>query len=149
MVDYEGLLAKSWEDAPKDKVLPVGSWLLRGRNASAHEGDGGDDADRIIFFYQVKEPMSDVDAAALSELGGYDVTMKQVTKTFWLNTPRDWDDVRAHLKLHGIEPTGSVPETLKKFKGTEVIAYLDTKTFQNRAGETITDNNPISFAKVE
>lgn len=151
MSDYESIAAKSWGDIPKDKVLPVGSWLLRLRNAAYVESNDPQVSNKFLFFYQVREPMSDVTPEALSELNGYDVTMKQIVKTFWVETPRNWDEVRAHFGLLGIETpdTKSLPDTIKEAKGHEIISYLDTKTFQNSQGEMVTDNNPVSFAAVE
>lgn len=146
----EEILDRSWDEIPVPKLLPVGSYLLKGRNASYVAGQG-ENSPKALFFYVPKEAMDDVDANALSELGDdYDFAANQIVYTVWLETPRNWDELRNHLAKHGIDTKGkSVKESLKAFKGTEVIAYLNTRNFQNRAGETVTENNPTAFVKVE
>lgn len=146
----EEILNRSWNEIPVPKLLPVGSYLLKGRNASYVNGKD-EQSPKALFFYVPKEAMDDVDGAALDELGAdYDFNANQIVYTMWLETPQNWDAMRQHLAKHGITTEDrSLKETLKDFKGTEVIAYLNTRNFQNRAGETVTENNPTAFVKVE
>lgn len=151
MVDYEAILNKSWGDIPKDQVLPSGSWLLRGRNATFQPPKEDGQSGRFLFVYSVKEALSDVSDGALAALGDYDVTSKQIFFTMFVERPRDWDALRSHLAKHsGISVTNgaSIADTLNQFKGSEVVSYLDTKTFQTKGGDTVTDNDPVSFDSV-
>lgn len=145
MSNYEEILSRSWDDLPEDKVLPEGSWILRGRNATFQksEGKGGD---RFLFIYQVQEAMDDVDEKALSSLGNYDVKDKQVFFTMFVQRPNDWKALRAHLAKHGIDVTGNIQQSLQAFPGTDVVAYLGTKTFTTKGGDVVTDNDPTQFS---
>lgn len=146
----EEILNRSWDEIPVPKLLPVGSYLLKTRNASYLAGKD-ENSPKALFFYVPKEAMDDVDGAALDDLGAdYDFNANQIVFTKWLESPKDWDELRQHLAKHGVSTEGrSLKETLKDVKGTEVIAYLNTRNFQNRAGETVTENNPTAFVKVE
>ncbi len=148
---YESILDKQWDDIQKPEVLPVGSWLLQGRNAVHQPAKSADGNERILFVYSVKEPMDDVDEDALEALGAdYDYTENRVFASFWLETGRDLDAVRNHLGKHGVDTKGqSIKESLVAFKGTQVVSYLDQKTYDNAAGETVQDNNPTSFAALD
>lgn len=151
--NYEALLNRGWDEIPQPKTLPVGSWLLKARNAAYIAGDVDQGkSPRVVFFYTPKEPMNDVDSAELSALGNdYDLASNQITKTFFIESNRNWDDVRNFLNLHGVETKGKTQiESLKAFKGTEIVSYLGVKTFTDKqTGNVRVDNEPKSFAKVE
>lgn len=147
--NYIDTLNKSWGDIPEPKTLPVGTWLLRGRNVAvfppAEEGKSA----RVAFFYEAVEPMDNVNGDELAALGDdYSFAENDIVKQFFINRSKDWWAVRKHLELHGIavEEGMTIPETFKLFKGTEVYAYLSTKTFTNGAGETKIDNDPVNFS---
>src|SRR5262245_17512479 len=138
--NYDEILNGSWDNVPQDKVLPEGSWLLRGKNATFQKAKEADKSDRFLFVYQVREPMSDVDAQALQGLGDFDITSKQVFYTVFIQRPKDWDTLKSHFAKHGVPTNGSIQESLKGFEGSEVIAYLGTKTFTSKSGDVVTDN---------
>lgn len=146
---YESLLDRSWDEIPEVKALPVGSYRLRGRNASYKAGDG-DKNPFFLFVYEVREPMDDVDEDALADLGpDYDVQENRVFHRIWVETGADMDGVRKHLAKHNVPLGGTIKDSLKAFKGTEVIAYLDQRVFENSAGETVTENNAKSFSSTD
>lgn len=149
MSDYEDILNQSWDNIPQPKTLPEGSYLLKGRNASFQAGKEGQ-SNSFLFVYQVREAMDDVDADKLAELGAdYDMENNQVFHKVWVETSVDYDKVRKHLALHGIEAKGSIADTLKSFKGSQVIAYLKLRTYLDKSGQQITTNQAEQFAKVE
>lgn len=150
MTDYTEILSRSWDDIPEPKTLPVGSWRLRGRNAAFLPAKG-EASPRVLFFYEAQEPMDDVDTVALDTLGAdYDLAENDIVATFWVQRSKDWDAVRKHLALHGIETSGkSQKETFDAFKGSEVIAYLNEKSYTNDQGVTSVSNVPSNFAKAE
>lgn len=149
--NYSEILERSWDDIPEPKLLPEGSWLLRGRNAAYLPKKDALNA-RALFFYTAKEPMSDVDQGELDALGegfDYEASADDIVKTFWIEKDTDWKAVKEHLALHGIEVKGkSQQETLKAFKGTEIVSFLTQKTINTKNGAK-TVNDPTTFAKVE
>ena len=148
--DYESILDASWDEIPTDKLLPVGSYRLRGQNLSIMKARSADQNDVFLFVYTVREALDDVDQDELEALGDYDLESKKIFQKFWVDTGADFDAVRKHLKKHGIDTTGrSIKETAEAFKGTEVIAYLGVKTYENKVGDTVQDNEPSQFAPVD
>jgi hypothetical protein len=148
---YEDIADRSWDDIPDEKLLPDGSWLLRGRNAS-YQPAKNDGNPSILFDYAAKEPMNDVDDGELAALGeDYDTSQNRIFHRIWLETGRDFKVARAFLELHGIEvdPTKSVKATLPAFKGTEIVAVLTTQTFTDNAGMTRENNVPTKFVAVD
>ncbi len=151
-LDYESILDRSWDDLPTSKTLPVGFWRLRAENAVFMKSRDEDKSDAVLFVYSPKEPHDDVDEDALLELGPeYDYTQNRIFAKFWVETGKDWDQVRTHLIKHGCDLTGrNVRETLKEdFKGREINAYLDVKTYQDSVGEDVFDNDPKNFQATE
>lgn len=148
--DYADILNTSWDNIPEVQVLPEGSWLLRGRNATYQAAKSADGSPVVLFVYQAKEPMDDVDAAQLAALGdNYDIAANRIFFRFYINDNSSWDGVRKHLAKHGVDPKGTVKESLDAFKGTEVIAYLSKRSYKTNAGEDAESNEPSQFAKVE
>lgn len=148
---YADIADQSWDDLPQPKVLPEGTWLLRGTNVSYFPEDKKNDKKaRVVFFYDFKEPMDDVDQSELQALGeDYDFGNNDVAKQFYINKPKDWAGVRKHLELHGVDCEGkSQPETFDAFKGTEVLSYITKGVYTNRAGESVEQNVASTFAAV-
>lgn len=148
--DYADILEMSWEDIPEPKLVPDGSWLFTLKNAS-YQPPKGDASPRVMFVYSPKEPMDDVDAGELEKLGDYDYTENRAFHVLWLETKRDWDNVRKHLTLHGLEPTGNIVEYLKTVRslGGQVVAYVTTDNFKNKDGQTVPQNRLSNFTKFE
>ena len=147
--DYASIVDRSWDSIPPVELLPQGSWLLRGQNAT-YQAAKGDGSPSVLFVYKVKEPMDDVTAEDIEKLGqNYDVEANKIFTRFWIGDNSDWDKVRKHLAKHGVDTTGkSISDSLKEFKGTEIVAYLDQRSFQNNAGETQEDNVASNFTPV-
>lgn len=150
MADYEDIMTESWDDIPTDKLLPVGSYRLRCTNVSYVKAKAVDANDAFLFIYSVVSSEADVDQDELDLLGDYDLTEKKVFFRAWVESAADFDAVRKHMKKHGIDPSGrTVKETIDELKGTEVIAYLDLRTFTNNLGETVQENSPKQFAPTD
>ncbi len=149
--DYEDILNRSWDEIPEPQVLPVASWRLKNRGASFVESKAAGVSDRVMFIYNAMEPLPDVDADALAALGDYDITQNRMFFNIWIESYADWDKVRKHIAKHGIEPIpGETPnETFKRMKGSEVIAWLDQRSFESKSGDMVETNDPTQFAKVE
>lgn len=147
---YEDLADMGWDDIPEPKLLPVGSWRLKARNATYKEGKG-DSNPYFMFVYVPSAPLDDVDADKLIELGAdYDVSNNRIFHRMWVETASDFDAVRKHLAKHGIELEGkSVKETLAAFKGTEVIGAIGIKVFTDRSNEERQENVVEAFAPIE
>lgn len=149
--DYKDILSQSWDNIQEAHVLPVGSYLIKGRNASFQPSKEEGKSPAVMFVYAAKEPMDDVKTEELEALGtDYDITENRIFKRFYIETGADWDAVRKHLEKHGVSTKGrSIEDSLKAFKGTEVIAYLEQRNFTTKAGEAATSNEPTTFAPVE
>ena len=150
MTDYNEMLNRSWDEIPETRTLPVGSWLLEGRNIVYMEKSGTTNA-RALLFYKPLEPMTDVNVKELEALGkDYDLSNNDVVATFWLERNKDWEALREHLELHGINTKGKPQiETFKAFKGSKIVSYLDVKNFKTKTGAMKEDNEPVSFARFE
>ena len=150
MPDYENILKESWDNIPVPVTLPIGTWRMKGQNAAYLPAKAADQNPTVLFVYAPMEPLDDVDVEALEELGEYDFSSNRIFMKFWMETGRDWDDVRKHLHKHGIDTTGrTIEESLKLFKGTEIYAYLGVRTYTDNAGEAKEDNSPSNFAPVD
>lgn len=150
MSDYADIADLSWDEIQKPETLPVGTYLLRLRNAVFQPSKAEDKSPTVMFVYAVKEPMEDVKAEELAALGPeYDIGENKIFYRIYIEDGASWDQVRKHLSKHGVEVKGGVQESLKQAKGSEVLAYLDQKQFKNAAGEMVTGNNPTEFAPVE
>lgn len=150
--NYTDIMQTQWNDIPEPQVLPVGSWRLRLRNANFVVAKEEGQNSKFLFFYVPQEPMADVDEAELAALGSeYDISENDVVHTIWVERKRDFDKVRKHLLIHGIEvnPDQSIEETLKGARNAEVVAYLGQRSFTTRGGETVTENQPTNFVPVE
>ena len=136
---------------PKVKTLPNGTYLLRGRNATYKKSTEEGKSNTVMFVYEPREAMNDVDVDLLAELGDdYDITENRIFPRIWIETGRDLDTVRNHLVKHGIDTSeGTIGDSLKAFKGTEVMAYLEQRGYTNAAGDHVIDNDAKSFAAVE
>lgn len=152
---YEDLLDRQWSDIPEIALLPVGSWTLRGSNVHHQKARSEDGKDKLLFFYSAQTPMDDVDEGELDKLADdYDYAQNQIVATFWLENglkpSRDMDTVRKHLKKHGIDLGDlSLKESFEEFNGSEVVAYVDTHTYTNNAGDQITNNSLSAFSPVD
>ena len=146
---YEDLMERSWDEIPEAMVVPVGTYRLRGIRAKFMPAKG-DKNDCFLFVYAPKEAWNDVDADELAALGDYDITQNRCYARLWVETAKDWDNVRNHLKKHGVDPAGrSIKESLTAFEGTEVIAWLDQRSYTNSVGENETENDPKQFAPTD
>src|SRR5262245_26219114 len=116
--DYADIANMSFDDIPEPKVLPDGVWILQGRNATYLKAKEEDQNDRVLFFYAVVGPTDSVSDEDLDEAGidgEYDLALNQIVKTFWIDGPRAWKQVKAHMSMAGVEPKGNILEVLKEF----------------------------------
>lgn len=147
--NYEDLANRSWDEIPEEKLLPTGSWLLRGRNATIQAPKEEGKSPQALFVYEPKGPMDDVSDEELAALGGdYDTSMNRIFVRFWLETGKDYHAVRDHLKKHGVEGK-NLAEAMKNFKGSEVIAIIGQRSFTDNMGQTKDENTATNFTPVE
>lgn len=152
---YADILNRSWDEIPETQVLPGGSYLLKALRATYIGAKAADQNDCILFIYSPHQALDDVDTdelAALNQEGKeeYDISGNRIFARFWLETGADWDKVRKHMSKHGVDTAGrSIKQTLEAMKGTEVYAYLGSRTFTDNMGEVRQENTPENFATVE
>lgn len=147
MTDYADILKRAWSEIPEPKVLPGGSWLLKGLAAKFSPPKGDSDSSTVLFMYQVKEPCEDVNDGEVAELGeDYDFGLNKISYTVWINEDSDWDKVRKHLVRNGVDISGSLEDSFKAFKGTEVIGYVTEAVYTDKkTGEVRPVNNIERF----
>ena len=150
MSDYADIAELSWENIQEPKPLPEGTWLLRLRNAVFQPSKDADKSPTVMFVHVPKEPMSDVKTTELEALGAeYDTSENKIFTRIFIEDGSSWDQVRKLLAKHGVTVSGNVQESLKKAKGSEVLAYLTIDRFQ-RKDQTWGENNKVTeFAPVE
>lgn len=149
--DYEDILNRSWDDIPEPQLLPDGNWRLKLRNATYQEAKSADKSPVVLFVYTPVEPLDDVDADRLEELGAeYDFTLNRLFQRFYVENGRDWATVKRHVAKHGVDTTGrSIKESLEVLKGSTIIGFLAATTYTNAAGEQVRDNEIKNFAADE
>ena len=145
---YADILNQAWDEIPEPVVLPVGSWLLKGLNASYRPPKDEGKNPHILFVYEVKEPLNDVSDAELAELGdNYDFASNRVFYRMWIENANDFNSIKRHLAKHGVDTEGkTVGDSLKGFSGTEVVAYLTQRQFTTAAGDVVEENSATEFA---
>lgn len=153
MTNYEDILNSTVENLPKTQDTPNGSWLLRLKNATLVKPKTEGKSPRVLFFYNPKEPMDDVDAEGLEagQAAGYDFSQNDVVAQFFAAKPKDWEAIVRHLELHGIQTAGtgkSLQQLLKDAGGEEVYGFVTTQSYVNEAGQEIRSDVASQFTPV-
>lgn len=138
---YGSILNRQWEDVQEEKTLPLGTFALKCRGASFKEAREEGQKDYFQFIHQVESPSDDVDLSQLEELGAnYDLHINRIFTKVWYETDADMRTVKAILKAHGVEPKGSIQETLAAMKNRTAMGYLGIENFTDNAGQARTKN---------
>lgn len=152
-MDYDDLLNQTWEDLPEPAPLPGGGYLIKGTNAAFVKAKEEGQSHKVLLTYKIKEPVT-VDADQLADLGeDYDFSVNEATFTIWIESPADWQKVRDHLAIHGVELTGKLFTDngklafAKDFRGAEVIAEVGVRYYQKN-GENVPQNTLSKFQRV-
>lgn len=154
-MDYDDVLNETWDDLPVEKTLPDGGYRLKGTNVAWVKPKTEGQKAKVLFSYEAKEPLT-VDADVLEEKLGdnYDLALNNLTFTIFIETAKDWQQVKKHLKVHGIEAEGPLFDDNKKlafakaFRGSEVVAQIGHRFFENNAGEQVEQNTLSKFQAV-
>lgn len=150
MSDYSDIANLSWDEIQEPKVLPVGTYLLKGRNARFQPAKDADKSPVVLFVFAPKEAMADVKTDELEALGNeYDITENKVFHRVYIEDGSSWAVVRNILAKMGVEVEGKIEDTLKKVKGQDVLGYLNQNTFTRNDGTVGVANNITEFAAVE
>lgn len=149
--DYEALLERTRAETPTLEMLPAGSYRLKARGARFQTARDDDKNDCVMFIYNPMEPLEDVDIEQLSALGDYDITQNKLYFRIYIEGESDWGKFWTHIDKHGLiqGPEATRKQAMKDVKGSEIIAFLEQRTFQSKAGEMIDTNDPVNFASVE
>lgn len=153
-LDYDDLLNTSWENIPEPVNLPGGSYLIKGANVAFVKAKEEGKPHKVLFSYNAQSPVA-VDEDALAELPeGYEIETNDLTYTVFIEKAADWNNVRKHLELHGIELTGGIFENgklsfAKAFRGAEIVAEVGQRFYTNAAGDSIPQNTLSKFQRVE
>ncbi len=151
--DYESMLERTRAETPTLELLPVGSYRLKhSGKAKFNAAKDSDKNDSVMFIYSAMEALEDVDADALAALGDYDISQNKLFFRVWIESEVDWANFWSHVDKHGdlgLGPDATRKEAMEALKGAEIIAWLDQRTFQNKAGDMVDTNDPANFAAVE
>lgn len=151
--DYDEILNRTWDEIPDEKVLPDGWYVLTAKNANFQKPKGDGNA-KILIFYTVADALGEDDGGprqdALEALGAdYDMTENEIVQTIWVSGNKDWRAAKRHLALLGVTTEGkSLMDGLKEVKGNPIAARLEYRTYQNKAGITVEQNDPKEFAPI-
>jgi hypothetical protein len=144
MSDYADIADLSWENIQEPHPVPNGTYLLKLKNAVFQPSKEEGKSPVVMFVHAPKEAMADVNADELAALGAeYDISENKVFTRIYIEDGSSWAQVRNILSKHGLKPSGSVEESLKKAKGAEVLGYLVTDRFE-RKDKTIGENNKVT-----
>lgn len=149
---YEDILNTGWGNIPRPKLLPIGSYVLKGKTATYQPPKSADKSPVVLFIYSVGEPMEDVDSDAFEALGSdYDPSVNSIFHREYVDTAEGWNRVINHLAKHGVnaDDYDTKAEAFKAFRGTEVVAYLGQDAYVNAAGEQVVSNRASQFSPLE
>lgn len=152
-MDYDDILNATWEGMPTEVVLPAGAWVLRGENAAFVRPKEEGKKAKVLFSYKAVAPVEGVDTSSLPD--DYDISINNLTFTIFIETAKDWDQVRKHLAKHGVAVTGALFDERgklafnKAFRGTEVVANLEQDNYENAQHEVIWQNKLSGFQRAE
>lgn len=150
MSDYQDIANLSWDEIQEPKPLPVGTYLLKLRNAVFQPSKEEGKSPVVMFVHAPKEAMSDVDSEELQALGAeYDIAENKVFTRIYIEDGSSWARVRNILEKHGVKPEGDITESFKKAKGAEVLGYLNQQTFTRKDASVGVSNNVTEWAPVE
>ena len=149
MTDYKDILSKQWKDLPQPKLLPNGSWLLRVTKVIEPEADAK--WPQFTFMMAAKQAMDDVSAADIEALGeDYDVSQSVIFHRMWASRETDFDKICRFLEKLGLDMDNlTIGDALEKAKGSEIVAYVDTETYNDKDGNSVTRNTAGSFSAAE
>lgn len=150
MSDYADIADLSWDNIQEPKTLPVGTYLLKLRNAVFQPAKDADKSPVVMFVHVPKEAMEDVKGDELEALGdNYEIGENKIFTRIFIEDGSSWAAVRNLLVKHGLKVSGNIQESLKAAKGAEVLGYLDQDRFTRKDGTVGTGNKVTEFAPVE
>lgn len=143
---YDALLKGTWGSIGKEKNIPEGTYRLEVRNVFAKKASvsqaGKPISAQLVVFLKPLEPIldtdgGDVDSEAFAELGDdYDLSINQVTSTFWVGELRDWQAVFDFAAKLGIEYEEvaelSREEVYKLMRGRTVNGYVKSREYNGK-----------------
>lgn len=137
-MDYESILNKSYDDAPKDVLFDeaAGSYELTARQAKIWPPREEGKSPRLSVTYEVGEPQEDVDMQAYDALDREAVKATEVQKEFFMKTANDFKRIDKFIRAHGVDPAGKKwDDVLKELRKTKVIGVVQTRSY-SKDGET-------------
>lgn len=155
--DYDDLLNKTWEGIPKPQVLPIGDWLVVGKNAAFIRSKKEGQSNKVLFTTKARQALDNVDEGELEELmaSGYDITINDLNHTIYIESDADWNKVRDFLAVFGVELEGRLFDDKgklafnKAFRGAEAITFLEQRNWEDDAHTVHWDNKMTNFRPVE
>ncbi len=151
-LSYETILARGWDNIPKPKFLPDGSYRFRCASAKAIQPKTPDGNTRVSIGFEPQEPMEDVDTEALAALGeGYDIAENTIWVTIWLQRATDYAKLRNIMEKCGLNLDDYVGKdgfenSLKALKNTECIGVVINGFDKDATGAQVPVNKITTFS---
>ncbi len=149
----EDVMKLTSEDIMEPSLIPSGPWTIRCLGVTATDGEDRDgNSQRILALrYEPFEPGPEVDPDEV-EKGGFEGRVLWVRR--YLSKPaaraqRDGTLARFvnFVEMSGVDTAGrDLEDMCKALKGSTILADISTRTYTNRDGDSITDNNATNFA---
>lgn len=155
MSDFDNILDRSGSEVSDEQVLyPNGTYMLRcaGVAFNSFTKDDGEEVQTVSFGFAVGAPQEDVDREEFIEASEKGVQGQRVWKRFSLDNSKNVADFKRAIRQIGIDPNSPEYETLrdaaKDCKNHEVLGYIGMKSYTNRAGVLVKDNEVKSLTSV-
>lgn len=134
--NFAEILSTNFDTVERPKPLPVGTYLCIIAGPPEHKNVGEKQTDAFDFTLNVIQPQSDVDQAALAEMGGH--AGKTLRHTQWVTKESLWR-LKEFLQQLGIETEGkTVPEAIAETPGKQL--YVTVKHVPAKDGSVVHAN---------
>lgn len=147
---YEEILQTGWNELPDEKYLPDGSFRLKVVSGKVIPPRNENESAVAMFALEPQEAMSDVSDDALAALGeDFDLADHTLFHKIWLKKASDWHRLQSLIEKMGVDPKAyqTKEESLKACKNAQIVGYVVTKVFTDKAtGAPRQQNEVQSFA---
>lgn len=149
--DFESLLSMTADTVPEPKLVPTGTWTLKGKKIIAKEGDGSTDLiARFTVLFNAVTPHEDVDE---DEAAGGEWKGEAIFHDIRIEKKSDMGQLVKLLGVAGIDTEeGNVADWIKEFNANKpsVIATVSKRTWTDKnTGDLRSANSLKGFTAVK
>lgn len=149
--DFESLLSMTADTVPEPKLVPTGTWTLKGKKIIAKEGDGSNGVlARFTVVFNATTPHEDVDE---EETAGGEWKGEAIFHDIRIEKKSDMSQLVKLLGVAGIDTEeGTVSDWIKAFNSAKpsVIATVSKRTWTDtNTGDLRSANSLKGFTAVK